>query len=83
MEKESTPKPLPEGVTMNPQFIDLLMEMREAQKKFFAGDRSVVARAKRLEKTVDDMIDKSLREAGYTWETWKRRSPPVEQGGLF
>lgn len=47
------------------EFAELVRQMREAQKRFFKGDRSahLVGRAKALERQVDDAVETITRPA--------------------
>lgn len=63
--------------------LDLVIQMRDLQKKFFAGDRSVVAKAKKAEAQVDAAVNLALHQVGVTPATWAKRPPPISQGGLF
>jgi len=64
-------------------YLTAVTEMRELQRRFFNGDRSVVARAKKCEAQVDALTNKILSDAGWTPTEWERRAPPAQQGGLF
>ena len=48
----------PSDILAIERFFHDFNDMRTLQKKFFAGDRSVVARAKKLEKDVDNQYAK-------------------------
>lgn len=65
------------------EYLTLVTDMRDLQRKFFNGDRSVVARAKKAEAAVDAATNKILSDAGWTATEWAKRPPPVQQGGLF
>lgn len=64
--------------------LELLMhrveEMRELQKEFFNGKRSVLSEAKRKEGQVDAAVAK-LKQMGYSTEKYKQRKP--DQSNLF
>lgn len=64
-------------------FVSLVLEMREVQTEFFNGNRSVVARAKKLEANVDKFIQKAFSDARTTQSDWVKRPGSVEQKGLF
>lgn len=64
-------------------FLNMVWEMRESQRLFFAGQRSILGSAKKLEAKVDAFIQKALHNAGTTSEAWEKRPPPIEQIGLF
>jgi hypothetical protein len=64
-------------------FLELVMEMRDLQVRFFKGDRGVVAEAKKAEAKVDAFIKKIFHDAETSPTSWERRPPPIQQGGLF
>lgn len=64
-------------------FLDLVMNMRELQRQFFAGKRSVVNEAKKAEQQVYTFINKALSDAGWTPTNWEKRPKPGKQKGLF
>lgn len=65
------------------QMITLILAMRDLQKDFFAGKRSVVGEAKKAEKKVDDYVNKMLSEAGTSPTEWQKRPPSTKQEALF
>lgn len=83
MEKESTPELGKKALVIPEEFLNLVTDMRDLQRRFFNGDRSVVAAAKKAEKQVDNAVYKILSDAGWTATEWAKRPPPVQQGGLF
>lgn len=64
-------------------FVAMILEMRDVQKEFFNGNRSVVARAKKAEANVDKFIQKAFSDAHTTQTELVKRPGSVEQKGLF
>lgn len=64
-------------------FVALVLEMRDLQKQFFAGNRSVVAKAKKAETNVDKFIQKAFSDARITEAEYVKRPNNTEQNSLF